>query len=408
MAKLTAKEVSNAKPKDKSYRLGDGGGLYLHIRKGGSKAWECRYIKPTTQKPTYTGIGSYPDVSLANARDKATEIRQLVSEGIDPQLVKAEQKAKTTSEQNNTFKVVATLWMDTKRNRIKEKTIEGNWRKLELYAFPEIGSIPVTMLSAPMAIAALKPLEQSGHLETVKRTAQLMNEVMTYAVNAGLIHANPLSGIKEVFRKPKVKHMLALKPDELPELVQTVSRANMAITTKCLIEWQLHTMTRPNEAAGARWSEIDIENAVWTIPASRMKMNKEHQIPLTEQTLAILEVVRPVSGHRDFVFPSIRDPKKATDAESINKALSRIGFKGRTTAHGLRSLASTTLNEQGFNADVIEAALAHTDKNSIRKAYNRTSYFEQRKPLMNWWSDHIDRASFGSLSVTGLRQLKVV
>lgn len=147
---------------------------------------------------------------------------------------------------------------------------------------------------------------------------------------------------------------------------------------------------------------------MWTIPASRMKMNKEHQIPLTEQTLAILEVVRPVSGHRDFVFPSIRDPKKATDAESINKALSRIGFKGRTTAHGLRSLASTTLNEQGFNADVIEAALAHTDKNSIRKAYNRTSYFEQRKPLMNWWSDHIDRASFGSLSVTGLRQLKVV
>lgn len=245
-------------------------------------------------------------------------------------------------------------------------------------------------------------------METVKRTAQLINEVMTYAVNAGLIHANPLSGIREVFRKPKVKHMAALKPHELPELVQTVARANMAVTTKSLIEWQLHTMTRPNEAAGTRWNEIDLDNAVWTIPANRMKMAKEHQVPLTEQTLAILEAVRPISGHREFVFPSIRDPKKPTDAESVNKALSRIGFKGRTTAHGLRSLASTTLNEQGFNADVIEAALAHTDKNAIRKAYNRTSYVEQRKPLMKWWSDHIEQASFGSLSVTGLRQFKVV
>jgi integrase len=408
MAKLTVKEVANAKPKDKPYRLGDGGGLYLYIRKSGAKAWECRYIKPATQKPTYTGIGSYPDISLADARLKATEIRKLVADGIDPQLVKAEQKAKATTEQNSTFKAVAELWMDTKQNRIKPKTIEGNWRKLELYAFPSLGSIPITLITAPIAIAALKPVEKSGQLETVKRTAQLMNEVMTYAVNAGLIHSNPLSGIKDVFRKPKVTHMLALNPDELPELVQTVARANMAITTKCLIEWQLHTMTRPNEAAGARWDELDLDNAVWVIPAERMKMKKEHQIPLTPQTLAILEAVKPISGHRDFIFPSIRDPKKATDTESINKALGRIGFKGRTTAHGLRSLASTTLNEQGFNSDVIEAALAHTDKNTIRKAYNRTSYLEQRRPLMKWWSDHIEQASYGSMSVTGLRQFKVV
>jgi integrase len=408
MAKLTVKEVDNAKPKDKPYRLGDGGGLYLYVRKSGAKAWECRYIKPATQKPTYTGIGSYPDISLADARLKATEIRKLVADGIDPQLVKAEQKAKATTEQNSTFKAVAELWMDTKQNRIKPKTIEGNWRKLELYAFPSLGSIPITLITAPIAIAALKPVEKSGQLETVKRTAQLMNEVMTYAVNAGLIHSNPLNGIKDVFRKPKVTHMLALNPDELPELVKTVARANMAITTKCLIEWQLHTMTRPNEAAGARWDELDLDNAVWVIPAERMKMKKEHQIPLTPQTLAILEAVKPISGHRDFIFPSIRDPKKATDTESINKALGRIGFKGRTTAHGLRSLASTTLNEQGFNSDVIEAALAHTDKNTIRKAYNRTSYLEQRRPLMKWWSDHIEQASYGSMSVTGLRQFKVV
>jgi integrase len=410
MANLTAKEVSNAKPKDKAYRIGDGGGLYLYVRKSGSKAWECRYIKPSTQKPTYTGIGSYPDVSLAKAREKATEIRKLVSTGIDPQLAKAEQKAKIISEQNNTFKAVAELWMDMKRGQIKPKTIKGNWRKLELYAFPEIGTVPVSMLTAPMAIAALKPKEQKGQLETVKRTAQLMNEIMTFAVNSGLIHANPLTGIREVFRKPKVEHMLALKPHELPELVQVVARANMALTTKCLIEWQLHTMTRPGEAAGARWDEIDEINRVWIIPAERMKMKKEHQIPLTDQTLAILDTVRPISGHREYIFPSIRDPKNPTDSESINKALSRIGFKGRTTAHGMRALASTILNEQEFKSDLVETALSHSiiGNDPIREAYNRTRFTELRRPMMKWWSDHIEQASFGSLSVTGLRKLKVV
>ncbi len=408
MAKLTVKEVANAKPKDKAYRLGDGGGLYLYVRKSGARTWECRYIKPSTGKATFTGIGPYPDLSLADARKKATEVRQQILQGIDPQLLKAEQKAKATSEQSSTFKAVAEMWMESKRNRLKPKTIEGNWRKLELYAFPQIGSVPVTKLTAPMAIAALKPIEQKGQLETVKRTAQLMNEVMTFSVNAGLTFSNPLSGIKEVFKKPQLKHMDALAPHELPELVQTVAKGNMALTTKCLIEWQLHTMTRPGEAAGARWDEIDFERSLWIIPEQRMKMKRTHEIPLTPQTLAILEAVKPISGHREYVFPSIRDPKKSTDAESINKALGRIGFKGRTTAHGMRSLASTTLNEQGFDPEVIEAALAHVDKNTIRKAYNRTTYLERRRALMIWWSEHIEKASFGSMSVTGFKQFEVV
>lgn len=408
MAKLTAKEVSNAKPKDKAYRLGDGGNLYLHIRKSGAKSWEFRYTKPSTGKPTFTGVGSYPDISLAVARQKATELRNTVADGIDPQLLKVERKAKLASEQANTFIAVAKLWIDMKKNRIMPKTLEGNWRKLELYAFPLLGQIPITKLTAPMAIAALKPVEEAGLLETVKRTAQLINEVMTYAVNAGLIPSNPLSGIKEVFKKAKVTHMKALMPEELPELVQTVARANMAITTKCLIEWQLHTMTRPIEAAGTRWEEIDFERQLWILPDYRMKARREHIVPLSKQCLAILETIRPISGHREFVFPSIRDPKKHTDAESINKALGRIGFQGRTTAHGLRSLASTTLNEQGFDGDVIEAALSHSDKNAIRKAYNRTTYIERRRSLMQWWSDRVEDASYGSVSIAGYRSLKVV
>lgn len=406
--KLTAKAVANAKPQDKPYRLSDGGGLYLYVRSAAAISWEFRYIRPSTSKPTYFGLGSYPDVSLAEARDRALIARKQVADAIDPQLLKAESKLKAATENAQTLKHIAQMWMDTKQEHIKPKTIEGNWRKLELYAFPKLGGIAVSKLTAPMAIAALKPVEQQGRLETVKRTAQLLNEIMNYAVNAGLISSNPLSGIREVFRKSKVEHMTALRPHELPELLQTVATANLQLTTRCLIEWQLHTMTRPNEAAGTRWDEIDLEARLWTIPASRMKMKREHVIPLTDHSVAILEAIKPISGHREFVFPSSKDPRKHTDSETTNKALGRMGFKGRTTAHGLRSLASTTLNEQGFDGDVIEAALAHVDKNQIRSAYNRTSYLERRIKLMDWWSEHIASAAIGSLSVTGFRNLRVI
>ncbi|AEG11679.1 integrase family protein [Shewanella baltica OS183] len=406
--KLTAKTVVNAKPKDKPYRLSDGGGLYLYVRSAAAVSWEFRYIRPSTSKPTYFGLGSYPDVSLAEARERALIARKQVADAIDPQLLKVENKLKASTENAQTLKHIAQMWMDAKQGSIKAKTIEGNWRKLELYAFPKLGGIAVSKLTAPMAIAALKPLEQKGRLETVKRTAQLLNEIMSYSVNSGLIHSNPLSGIREVFRKSKVEHMKALKPHELTELLQTVATANLQLTTRCLIEWQLHTMARPNEAAGTRWDEIDLEAKLWVIPETRMKMKREHVIPLTEHMIAILEAIKPISGHCEFVFPSSKDPKKHTDSETINKALGRMGFKGRTTAHGLRSLASTTLNEQGFDADVIEAALAHVDKNQIRSAYNRTTYLERRMKLMDWWSNHIASAAIGSLSVTGFRNLRVV
>lgn len=405
---LTAKQVQAAKGKEKLYRLSDGGNLYLCVRPNNSRSWQFRYKRPAQDKITYLSFGTFPELSLANARGKALEARRLVAEGIDPQLLKAEKKAQAIVEQNATFKFVAEQWKETKTDRIKEKTLHGNWRKLELYSFPKLGSIPVTKLTAPIAIAALKPLEEQGLLETVKRTAQLMNEIMNFSVNSGLIHSNPLSGIREVFKKHKVVHMKALNPHEMHELIKTVATANIQLVTRFLIEWQLHTMARPNEASGARWDEIDVKNKVWVIPAERMKMNREHVIPLTAQTLSILEGIKPITGHREFIFTSCRNPKVPTDSETANKALSRMGFKDRTTAHGLRSLASTTLNEQGFNSDVIEAALAHTDSNQIRKAYNRTDYLEPRRKLMSWWSEHIAKSSYGSYSVTGENHLQQV
>ena len=245
-------------------------------------------------------------------------------------------------------------------------------------------------------------------LETVKRLTQRLNEVMTYAVNGGLIHSNPLAGIKANFKKPQKENMAALKPEELPELMAAIANASIKRVTRCLIEWQLHTMTRPGEAAGTRWDEIDFEQKLWTIPAERMKKRRQHRIPLSSHALAILEVMRPISGNRQYIFPSDRNPKTHCNNQTANMAIKRMGFEGRLVSHGLRSIASTTLNEHGFDPEIIEAALAHTDENQVRGAYNRAEYLARRIPMMEWWSHHIEECAKGSLLSTGFRRLKII
>ncbi|TXK93188.1 hypothetical protein BMR10_16430 [Methylococcaceae bacterium CS4] len=190
--------------------------------------------------------------------------------------------------------------------------------------------------------------------------------------------------------------------------MSTLSRASIKLTTRCLIEWQLHTMVRPSEAAGTRWDEIDFDNGLWNIPIERMKQKKAHIVPLTPQCLAILEVMKPISSRSEYVFPSDRNPKTHTNSQTANMALKRMGFDKQLVAHGLRSLASTALNEQGFDGDVIEAALAHTGKNEVRNAYNRANYLERRKPVMDWWSNYIDEAATGNMSMTSKKGLKIV
>lgn len=273
-------------------------------------------------------------------------------------------------------------------------------RSLEIHVLPLLGKYPISKLTAPIAIEALKKVSKSGHLETVRRIAQRLNEVMTFAVNTGLIHANPLTGIKAAFEKPKVKHMATIKPNELPEFMHVLNAANLKTITRALMEFQLHTITRSNEAAKARWEEFDLDNCLWVIPADRMKMNREHTIPLTPQVISIIRVLEKFKrSYSEYVFPSHIDPRKHINTETVNKALRRIGYQDRLVAHGFRALASTTLNEEGFDGDVIESALAHVDKNSVRKAYNRAEYLTHRTKLMNWWSEHILKCSFGNLSL---------
>ncbi|MGD1467580.1 integrase domain-containing protein [Vibrio harveyi] len=405
---LTATEVKNAKPKDKEYNLVDGQGLKLRVLPSGSKQWQLNYYRPTNGKRTNLNLGRYPDVSLVQARKSSMEAKELIAQGIDPQ---EERKRKLQEYKENhvhTFLKVSEDWFEIKKHDVTPDYAVNIWRSLELHVFPHLSDIPVKDITAPKVIELLKPIEAKGSLETVKRLSQRLNEIMNFATNCGLIQANPLTGIKAAFKKPKKENMAALTPAELPELMNAIANASIKRTTRCLIEGQLHTMTRPSEASGARWDELDLDNKVWIIPKGRMKKRRVHRIPLTEQMLALLEVMKPISGHREFIFPSDRDPKRPCNSQTANMALKRMGFAGRLVSHGLRSLASTTLNEQGFEPDLIESALAHVDENKIRGIYNRTDYLERRRSMMAWWSEHIENAAKGSLSITGAKHLKVI
>ncbi|EGR3302287.1 integrase [Vibrio parahaemolyticus] len=405
---LSATEVKNAKAKEKEYYLVDGQGLKLRVLPSGSKQWLFNYYRPTNGKRANLNLGRFPDISLVQARKASLNAKELIAQGIDPQDERKRQQQAHKEIHEHTFVNVAKDWFAIKQHDVTPDYALDIWRSLELHIFPHISDKPVKAITAPEILELLKPIEAKGNLETVKRLTQRLNEVMNFATNCGLIQANPLTGIKAAFKKPKKENMAALTPAELPELMGAIANASIKRTTRCLLEWQLHTMTRPAEASGARWDEINWEEKVWTIPAERIKKRREHRIPLTEQMLALLEVMKPISGHRDFVFPSDRDPKKPCNSQTANMALKRMGFAGRLVSHGLRSLASTTLNEQGFDPDLVEAALAHVEDNQVRSAYNRTDYLERRKPMMCWWSGHIEQAAEGSLSVTGTRQLRII
>lgn len=404
VTRLTETKIKQATPKEKDYALGDGNGLQMRIRINGSKLWLLIYTHPITKKRVTMGFGPYPEISLAQARKMTIEARELIAIGIDPKEHREAERYQQRAASEHTLQKVAEAWFDLKKENVTAAYAEDIWRSLTLHVFPDLGQTPISKITAPKVIDLLRPLETKGSLETVKRVSQRLNEIMTYAVNSGLIHANPLSGIRAVFKKPKKQNMAALSPDELPELMVALANASIKRTTRALIEWQLHTMTRPVEAATTRWSDIDLKKKTWTIPAERMKKRRPHTIPLTPQTLAILETVKPYSGHREYVFPADRNPRDHCNSQTANMALKRMGFAGRLVSHGMRSIASTTLNEHGFEPELIEVALAHVDKDEVRSAYNRADYVERRRPMMEWWSKHIQQAATGSLSVAAITE----
>ncbi|EEU6049936.1 tyrosine-type recombinase/integrase [Salmonella enterica subsp. enterica serovar Sandiego] len=406
---LTNTEIRTAKPADKEYTLQDGNGLYLLVKPGGSKIWRFSYYRPTDKKRALISFGSLDDVSLLDARKKRDEYRALIASGIDPQIHQQQKQDAENLRRNNTFQKVAADWYEMKKSQnLAANTIKDIWRSLEKYVFPDIGNTPINELTARKFVLLLEPIKARGNLETLKRVLQRINEVMDFAANSGLIEINTAANVRKAFPTPVKKHMPTIRPEQLPDLMQALSVATIERQTRLLIEWQLLTVTRPVEASGARWDEIDLAANTWTIPAGRMKMRRDHVIPLSNQALAVLEAMKPISAHREYVFPSFRDPKLPMCSQSANAALRRMGYQGVLVSHGLRAIFSTAANEEGFEPDVIEAALAHVDTNEVRRAYNRSNYIEKRIVLMRWWGEFVETASTGITLATGTRGMRAV
>lgn len=325
---LTDTEIKAAKPKDADYQLYDGDGLTLLIKSSGSKLWQFRYYRPLTKQRTKQSFGSYPAVSLSDARKLRAESKILLAKGIDPQEYQKEQMRNSQEAKTNTFLLVAERWWNVKKASVTEDYANDIWRSLERDIFPTIGNISVTDIKAHILVQAVQPVQARGALETVRRLCQRINEVMIYAQNTGLIDAVPSVNIGKAFEKPQKKNMPSIRPDQLPQLMQTMRTASISLSTRCLFMWQLFTITRPAEAAEARWNEIDFDANEWKIPAARMKMNRDHTVPLSDGALAILEMMKPLSGGRDFIFPSRIKPTQPMNSQTVNAALKRAGLGG--------------------------------------------------------------------------------
>ncbi|GAJ73148.1 LOW QUALITY PROTEIN: phage integrase [Vibrio sp. JCM 18904] len=382
--------------KDKEYTFTVEEGLQLRIRpkrsdKGtGTKAWQFKYRHPVTRKITKISMGTYPSLRLAAAKLEAAEYRKQIAEGIDPKRSKENKRIEELRKHNDSFLEVSTMWFDRKRKSVSSFHAERIWRTLEKYVFDHVGTLPVSDITRRDAIEMLRPLEKDGKLSTIKRICQSLNQIMEYAVASDVINANPLTKMMNSFEKHKVENMPTIRPELLGEFMTRLSHnENIQHKTKLLLLWQLHTISRPKEAARTRWKDIDFNNQCWTIPAEEMKRRREHRVPLTKQAINILEKIKAQSGGKEFVFPQwTESPCKRL----YSCCFKTFGFKDELVAHGLRAIASTALHEQGFDTLHIEACLSHMDKNVTRASYNRSDFFEQRKEIMRWWSEFITNA----------------
>ncbi|EIE0236153.1 TPA: integrase domain-containing protein, partial [Salmonella enterica subsp. diarizonae serovar 61:l,v:z35] len=379
--KLTDTEIKKAKPTEKEFTLWDGDGLFLRIKPSGKKIWHLGYTVPLTKKRAKMSLGFYPYLTLAQARALRDEYLSLLAQGIDPQSHN-EQKAQALKDATeHTFQTVAKKWLDEKikTSGISQDHAKDIWRSLERNIFPTLGDIPIKEIRPKMLKQHLDPIEQRGVLETLRRIISRLNEIFRYAATEELIEFNPADNLTQRFSKPKKQNMPALPPSELPRFIVALANASIRLETRLLIEWQLLTWVRPGEAVRARWTDIDEENRFWNIPAEFMKMKRPHKVPLSKEAMRILESMKPISGHREWVFPSIKAPLSHMHEQTANAAIIRMGFGGELVAHGMRSIARTAAEESSkFRTEVLEAALAHSKKDEIIAAYNRAEYLTER------------------------------
>lgn len=386
--------LRNTRPKDKPQKLSDGGGLYLHIMPSGGKHWRMAYRFGGKQK--VLAFGPYPLLSLREAREKREEAKKKLLEGIDPMEEKKEIKAAAEAvakEEQETFEFVAREWFATYSPRLSPKHADKLIKSfLEKKLFPVIGHIQVTKIEPFDLLGAVRKEESKGHIETAHKLMQVCGQVMRYARITGRVKYDVASGLTEAMQKTKVKHFAAITdPKEIGRLLRDIHDYGGHFAIGYCLKIMPYVFTRPSELRLAMWKEFDFDNAVWKIPGSRMKMRREHVVPLSRQVLAMFQELRRYSGDGEFCFPSIQARTTVISDMGPLNALRRMGYdKDEMTLHGFRAMASTCLNELGFRADVIETQLAHKEPDVVRLAYNRAQYMEERRKMMQSWSDYLD------------------
>lgn len=400
--KLNARQVETAKPKDKTYKMADGGGLYLEVSVKGSKYWRMKYRRPSDKKEDRLAFGVWPTVTLAQARAKRDEAKKLLVQGIDPKVVQKEAQAENSGAY--TFETIAREWHASNK-RWSEDHRSRVLRYLELYIFPHIGSSDIRQLKTSHLLTPIKKVDASGKHDVAQRLQQRVTAIMRYAVQNDYIDSNPASDMAGALSTTKERHYPALPSSRFPEFFARLAAYRGRKMTRIAVELSLLTFVRSSEMRFARWDEFDFDNACWRIPARReeiegvrysyrgMKMKEEHIVPLSTQALALLDELKKLSGDNPRLFPGDHDPNKVMSENTVNNALRTMGYDTQTEVcgHGFRTMARGALGESGlWSDDAIERQLSHSERNNVRAAYIHTSeHLDERRLMMQWWADFL-------------------
>ena len=389
---LTDPKIRQAKSKDKAYKIADKNGLYLEVRPNGARYWRHKYRFDGKEKRISHGV--YPEVSLADARAATIEARRLLREGIDPSRFRQTTKETRKREAQNTFMLVAAEWYEKQQATWSKSTATKRLALIEKDLNPWLGGECITKIDTHDLLRTLQRIEDRGAIDTAHNARQVLGQIFRYAKQTRRVKENPAIDLAGALRPKATKHRPAITdPAEFGRLLSTIDRYDGTHIVRCLLKLCPLLFQRPGEMIAMQWAEIDLENAVWHLPADKMKMGIAHDVPLSEQALAVLRDLHPLTGHRQHVFPGARSPREHVSAATINNALKKMGYDTRAqhTAHGFRASARTLLDEQlGYKLEWIEQQLAHQVRDSLGRAYNRTKHLPQRAEMMQAWADYLD------------------
>jgi len=387
---LNDAKIRNLKTKEKSYKVGDFDGLFLLVKATGSKSWRFKYRIEGKEKLLV--IGDYPAISLLQARQIRDAARAEIAAGGDPNETKQEEKRIRRESQGHTFEKVGAAFLEKQRKEGKSPaTLSKTEYHLKL-ANKDFGRKPISEITSPMVLRCLRKVEAKGNYETAHRLRARIGSIFRYAVASGIAESDPTYALRDALIRPTVKHRAAITdPKALGGLLVAIDSFDGQATTRIALNLLAILAQRPGELRHARWDEFDIEAAVWSIPAEKMKMRKPHNVPLPAQALDLLDELRNITGNGILLFPSLRSWQRPMSENTLNAALRRMGYSGEEmTAHGFRASFSTLANESGlWNPDAIERALAHVEKNEVRRAYARGEHWEERVKLADWWASQL-------------------